>query len=441
MLAHHQDDQHETMLMRLSRKHLLKLQTEAIVNIPECFGIHGLYQSGDPVPTPQIVGSAGQSCVTCIEQPAFKLLRPLLRFPKARLMETCRQFGVPWVEDETNADRSLTERNALRFILTAYRLPEALNKANMLSWADKLQERAAQQRDEGLNIYEQCDIKLDVRSGIAHVRIPKLTRRGIFKSVAQSRQATESPSAARQLVQRFVNLVVPDSARNSRSDSDLAGFMNFLRNEQLKAISLGKALISRVDPSDETISKADVHFQSYTNLRICRPLPRETEIESTSLDYPKSDTAATGGFQLWDGRFWLSVHNPSNESLRVRFFQKHHKSMLDQLLALDQIQCKWSSDQKGVRYTLPGVREPPHRYLNRVIHSIVRGDVRYTLPVIEYLHHGRPIPLALPTLGLSFVGTTGADWPDWADLLKWEVRYKAIDLGSHEIKDCVVGLP
>ncbi len=69
LLAHHREDQAETLLLRLA---------------------HG---SG-------LDGLAGMAAIR--ELPALRLLRPLLEIPKAALIATCTNAGATWVEDPSN---------------------------------------------------------------------------------------------------------------------------------------------------------------------------------------------------------------------------------------------------------------------------------------------------------------------------------------------------
>lgn len=69
-LAHHRDDQAETVLMRFARGS----------------GVDGLCGMAPVRP-----------------EGAVRLLRPLLEVPHARLVETCRAFAQPWIEDPSNA--------------------------------------------------------------------------------------------------------------------------------------------------------------------------------------------------------------------------------------------------------------------------------------------------------------------------------------------------
>ena len=74
-LAHHADDQVETFLMRLARGS----------------GVDGL---------------AAMAATTVRD--GVTLLRPLLAFPKAAVLDTCRAFGQDWIEDPSNANTAAT---------------------------------------------------------------------------------------------------------------------------------------------------------------------------------------------------------------------------------------------------------------------------------------------------------------------------------------------
>ncbi|KAI2789795.1 hypothetical protein POX_d05293 [Penicillium oxalicum] len=61
------------------------------------------------------------------------LCRPLLSFPKVRLLETCHKNKIPYVSDPTNFDPTLTPRNAIRSLLASDSLPRALRAPSILS--------------------------------------------------------------------------------------------------------------------------------------------------------------------------------------------------------------------------------------------------------------------------------------------------------------------
>ncbi|HET6222664.1 MAG TPA: tRNA lysidine(34) synthetase TilS, partial [Dongiaceae bacterium] len=80
LVAHHADDQAETVAMRAARQS----------------GLDGL------------AGMAG-----AVELPEVRLLRPLLGIPRSRLTATLLARGVPWIDDPSNADPRF-ERARLR---------------------------------------------------------------------------------------------------------------------------------------------------------------------------------------------------------------------------------------------------------------------------------------------------------------------------------------
>lgn len=90
LTAHTQDDQAETLLMRLGRGSGLS-------------GLAGI--------KPQRLMSA---------EPVVKLVRPLLDLPKARLEATLTALGIPWADDPTNTDQRF-ERPRLRLSASARR--------------------------------------------------------------------------------------------------------------------------------------------------------------------------------------------------------------------------------------------------------------------------------------------------------------------------------
>jgi len=83
LLAHHRDDQAETLLLRIGRGS----------------GPDGL-----------------AAMAPLVERPGLRLLRPLLDVPKARLRATLRARGVDWVEDPSNRDQTYA-RSRLRRLM------------------------------------------------------------------------------------------------------------------------------------------------------------------------------------------------------------------------------------------------------------------------------------------------------------------------------------
>jgi tRNA(Ile)-lysidine synthase len=124
-LAHHQDDQAETVLLRLARGS----------------GVDGL---------------AAMAPVT--QRDGMTLLRPLLSFPKARLLATAQVSGLPIVTDPSNGDRAFARvrMRQMKESLAAEGLtPERLGKT-----AERMARAGAaltDARDRFLNDHVVCD--------------------------------------------------------------------------------------------------------------------------------------------------------------------------------------------------------------------------------------------------------------------------------------------
>jgi Predicted ATPase of the PP-loop superfamily implicated in cell cycle control len=180
LLGHHQDDNVETAISRLctgARSAALGGISE-MARIPECHGLWGISEgpsyakllgtrkSGDmpvmvhikqdtnrgkinfhtPGRFPKSVRrqQKDQPSWVSLQPPSTSsplltatggifLCRPLLSFPKARLVQTCIDNKVPYVSDPTNFDPTLTTRNTIRHLLSKNALPRALQPASILS--------------------------------------------------------------------------------------------------------------------------------------------------------------------------------------------------------------------------------------------------------------------------------------------------------------------
>ncbi|KAL5341573.1 PP-loop family-domain-containing protein [Aspergillus crustosus] len=150
LLGHHQDDNVETTIWRLSSgargAGLAGIPT--VARIPECHGFYGVSESGESVPVhPDEFFQSDQEKQKHLNREPVKvstggimLCRPLLSLPKSNLVATCQENNVPFVSDPTNFDPTLTPRNAIRHLLSSRSFPRALQNPSILSLIGKSQD-------------------------------------------------------------------------------------------------------------------------------------------------------------------------------------------------------------------------------------------------------------------------------------------------------------
>lgn len=192
-MAHHSDDQAETILMRLANNGswsgLDGIQEKT--RIPECWGLHGVHDSGaaenasrrndeprssrDYAPSRPLAEKVDEvrERHPLTEHGNVHLLRPLLSYSKSHLVQTCRANSIEWEEDVSNRVVSLTMRNAIRSLLTKDRLPEALRKPSILSLHDNIHKRNMQRNFAAECMLNEASIKtFELRGGLMVVRFP-----------------------------------------------------------------------------------------------------------------------------------------------------------------------------------------------------------------------------------------------------------------------------
>jgi hypothetical protein len=163
------------------------------------------------------------------------------------------------------------------------------------------------------------------------------------------------------------------------------------------------------------------HPDNSTSLNI--RVPGRTE--ASVLPYHQSE------FQLWDGRFWISTRNPFEQDLWIRPLKENHLTHLYRLAKNESIY---------IRIPERGIYNRTFKQLREHLSKIAPGSSRFTLPIIEgpaIPGYDLPIVLAIPTLGIR-IDVRGylrrcLEWPQRP--VSWEVRYKAVDLGSSNWED------
>ena len=152
-----------------------------VANIPECRGVFGVHESSkrsDRMPQDDATESqiGGRHEQLDFQTGGVQVGRPLLQFSKERLVATCEAQIVPYVEDETNFDQTLTRRNAIRHVYYQNRLPEALSKPALLSFGARCAERNARHAAMAEEIFNSSTVHLETRSGSLTVELPDIEK-------------------------------------------------------------------------------------------------------------------------------------------------------------------------------------------------------------------------------------------------------------------------
>lgn len=448
-LAHHEDDQAETLLMRLASGHTaLGLQgIKPLAEVPECFGIYGVNQSGRGDTTglkSDAEGSRNKQHPLRFEDGGVKVVRPLLGYTKERLKNTCETAGLSWFEDKTNADPSVTKRNAIRYIYDHHELPKALTKPSLLAMSDKLCKR----RELTLSIVEKELVpryitEFEPASGVMHLRVRRPISLDILNSDNQIQKENYQQAHALFLRAALESVSHKREVSLPTLKSALAMiFPEFIpANEQLRevppAITLGGVHIQRVySPtlSPDHIEQSSLSIYSIkqngnpdineSTWRLARqPLPRASKVfepepillfpprprgteyqEQQVIQHEHSHWDERAGelasdWQLWDGRFWIRAFSRDGRStIHVRH------------LRAEDIHSFKNSFER----TSPAFRKLRHR-----LSELSPGEIRFTLPLIVKVDpEGREKILALPSLRLRV--------PSARSEIEYGIRYKRI---------------
>ena len=454
-LAHHEDDQAETVLQRLAGGHKGGgLQgIKPCGDIPECFGMHGVHQSGllDNDTTTPSSPWAGETEAPvkpmrlAFEDGGVMVYRPLLPFSKARLQGTCIDEGTSWFEDLTNQDPTATKRNTVRQLLAHARLPSALQKPSLLAIASSTRKRVEESERLAKRLFAACDVQsFDPRVGSIVVRLPPV-------SLLTDLPVRQRRDAAATLVRQLVDLVSPTAgASRSRLHTAIAALYPSLLHssdsstpsaspsEPPPAFTIAGVQFSCVDTADYDNRTWYLHRQPHdSDVFPVLEIPAESAaIGSASAGSPRDlQSAREDPFRLYDGRFWIRVHKPATASFIIRPFRpedaKYFRAALGSGLARGRLDGLLRRAAPGkVRWTIPAlvrvvkggvdVDEEPEDGGGETQRKGVEAEDD------EEENEDQTIEqvVALPTLGVIARRHLPEDMRD----VSWEVRYKKVAL-------------
>lgn len=431
LVAHHQDDQYETVLMRLLSGHgkagLMGMRPAT--DIPECYDVHGAWKSGfvddQMLPNPVInyrpsrkelaaarrhmreemdpelirrelqagtgPGTMGETdfdayvpktkwllpaAPPAVEDGGVMVYRPLLEFSKDRLIATCEAAKIPWFEDATNTDPTLTTRNAVRYLVKNYTLPVALQKPAILEMSARLNRQNALDEAETMRLLARTVIR-DFEPTVGTVvvqlpsfRIPRL-RKG--HNEAKNRKRLEHyRKIAALLVKKVIAIVTPEIQSSFATNLQNTVFRLFPSLHDKPSAHLA-------DPKSFNVSS--VHFipirepkhpneplkwyltrEPYVSDRplplrdwACLPLRQRWRRRPEQWRWPERKI-----WRMWDGRFWVHILNRTSVHVAVAPFEmKYAKAFRDSLpdgRARDELMALMKLHAPGkVRYTLPAI--------------------------------------------------------------------------------------
>ncbi|ATY62828.1 PP-loop family [Cordyceps militaris] len=489
--GHHRDDQYETILMRLLSGHGYRgLQGIHKANsIPECYDMYGAYKSGlvddqlrlrpflkfspagremralrnrlkleSTLPgfeqfrsylgindlSARLPGQLQHDLDVSlpylpplsVEDGGITIYRPLLEFDKARLIATCEANRVPWFEDGTNVDATLTTRNALRKICRDYELPRALQKPSILALAERSRQRVHNEENEASRIirHQRTIVDFDPNVGSLLVDLP-LLKIGRAMNGRHNQTARDEARLGRQrllaatITRKLISFVTPDKHLPpiSNLENTVRRLFPFLYTDA-NTVELGGA-------GRKAFSIAGVQFEpvpSYKSTRwsISRTpfssnyLREVTAKPETTIERPRWVSSPTPlpweapsdptwktwkSALLWDGRFWIRLNSCDRRNgLHVLpLLASHTKAFKAALTPKGRARF-----EKLLKYHAP-------------------GKVRYTLPGIYAVEKSsgpqegigqaqrKMMLLALPTLGVQIAGLE-----KW---VRYDARYKNVD--------------
>ncbi|PYH71711.1 tRNA lysidine(34) synthetase [Aspergillus vadensis CBS 113365] len=461
LMGHHQDDNVETTLWRLctGARGAGLAGIPAVTRIPECHGLFGVAESGSSLTllnpeglnyrikttntnelklTASPTTTQHQQKQYQISTGGISITRPLLSFPKRSLLATCKANNIPYVDDPTNFDPTLTPRNAIRSLLAEKKLPRALREESILSLIRKSNSLLRSVTENSNEILEQCEVlEFAPDTGCLIIKFPPPskkptpTEKNNDTSSLTLRRITEliSPFPENHFPLRsfepFVSRVFPSPSPPASSIVQERG--NTPAKQQ--SFTLGGVMFQplrcdsppRPPPSSSTTTP-DITTQNlvYENTYLLTRQPymrnRLPILPIIVPIYPPSLPITTSDWHLWDNRYWFRVTGtsiplssgagagPTSLSLVVRPLQK--------------------SDLKGIRMA---ASKNEMRVLMDRLGRDAPGLVRFTLPMLVLVGDGgKEVPVALPTMEMWLPGA-GDTLKSLSCNVKWEWMYKMID--------------
>ncbi|XHG04747.1 hypothetical protein AWENTII_007994 [Aspergillus wentii] len=472
LMGHHQDDNVETTLWRLSSgaRGAGLAGIPRVARIPECHGLYGVSESGSSVKLPgrktslqinnkgevQVQDTSSSSSIrpeTTVSTGGISICRPLLSFPKANLLATCHENQIPFVSDPTNFDPTLTPRNAIRSLLSSNKLPLALQGPSILSLIKSSQNLLKNSDDLSNRLLETCKLlNLNLNTGSMVIQFPPSPTTAQLSSLSSS-STTEKTAEIQALTLRRITELISPYPDNHFSLRSFEPFTHrifstalYTMNMNRQSFTVGGVMFQplRWKPlptsSDTIYNNANVNANVNTWLLFRQPFMRhrapvlrvEVPVPSSSLSSSFSHVSSPvyTPWTLWDDRYWFRFTVvPEDGDMPT---QDHDGRQSISLVLRPQQQSDLTKLRRSFDY-MPGKPAADNRALTELTNMLSReapGQARFTVPVLtmENLSKSEENLLAIPTIGFRFPesGTQellqASGWK-----VQWEWMYKKID--------------
>jgi hypothetical protein len=362
----------------------------------------------------------------------MNIRRPLLSFSKQRLVATCEALNIPWIEDESNQDHTMTERNAIRHIVARHKLPAALSKSSLFHMDEEAEHKRLPLLRIAKTLFQFTNVQLDLRTASAIIAIPKLE--DVEAKLAEIIDGTSSLSAdsLSRVIGMYLEYIcqlihTPMVATSSKHMTVLFGDQvnrtRFTHNE---------VLFCPLEDGRWHVSPRHLHRGV---------LRRRLNKWAWRFQYTDpSSKYRTSRFRPLDDHWWINVSTPSpTQELVVTYLKPSHLKNLEARLASGDIILKDINDVFG-----------SPRDLSLILKTLGQHSSRWWLPVIltrsqaeekfmDGLSSAERVMrigfaqdtdeqvLAFPTLNLRVHPKQRGAAPWWIENLSWEVWYKHLD--------------
>lgn len=487
--AHHQDDQYETILMRLLGGHNYRgLQGIKPYNdMPEVHGIYNVNKSGmvqdQKSPSPFLrfepttkdrkrlraifmdekisfgnddylwdsidaghfhshLERPRDSLVPYltpipVEDGGVKVVRPLLEYDKDRLRATCEYYKVDWWEDHTNQDQTLTPRNAIRHLVRDHTLPKALQKPAILSLNKRLVRRYEFEEAEArrLLITNAVASNFDPSAGTMIVELPTFktkTRNPRYDDKREKLRISHRRVIAALAIRRLIEFVTPYRALPN------AAIMGNVVSRLFPELVTAE---ERPPPPPTTFLIGGVMFEPIVSASspltwfLSRaPFPHSSPPPSAVIDWRKHRGPQP---DVESGDAFIDEHfDPRKESSKVRGWRKlRFPKLWDNRYWMS---LEGYSDKRFfIRpYTADKAREfrenlPPEKRerLAEILRHYAPNKVRTTLPALYVADDASPRHnVEWHQLTMIALPTLGIHLDGMEDGLQYEAAFKKVDL-------------